>query len=186
MVESIPFRNILAELDGIGLDLFSGMNTYAPQEEVVVLNTLNEIPIGVMICYDSEFGGLVRESSAKGAKLLTIVTNDGWWGNTSGYIQHAYFTSLRAIENRRAIARSANTGRSLFSDVYGNLYQETEFWEDAVIDKELKLYSAETFYVKHGDYLGRIALWLTLIISVLGIAWYYLSKFFKLHRASGS
>lgn len=186
MVESIPFREILAELDAIGLDLFSGMNTYAPQEEVIVLNTLDSIPIGVMICYDSEFGSLVRESSSKGAKLLTIVTNDGWWGNTSGYIQHAYFASLRAIENRRAIARSANTGRSLFADVYGNLYQETGFWEEAVIDRELNLYGGETFYVKHGDYLGRIALWMTLIISILGIAWYYFGKFFKLHRASGS
>lgn len=186
MVESVPYRALLQKLDVIGLDLVSGMNTYGAQEEIRIFENADSIPIGVMICYDSEFGDHVRKSSLLRAELLTIVTNDGWWGNTSGYIQHAYLTSLRAIENRRAIARSANTGRSLFADVHGNLYQETKFWEDAVIDRVLKLYREKTFYARNGDYLGKIALWMTIVISVLGIAWNYLGKFFKLHRASGS
>ncbi len=186
MVESIPFRNAFDNLEWLGLDLLSGLNTYGQQEEVVVLATFDEVPIGVMICYDSQFGDLVRKSTLQGAQLLTIVTNDGWWGKSSGYIQHAYFTSLRAIENRRDIARSANTGRSLFADAYGNLYQDTEYSKKAVIDRTLNLYSGETFYVQHGDYLGRIALWMTLVISVLGIGWKYLGRFFKFHRTNGS
>ena len=60
-----------------------------------------------------------------GADLLSIITNDGWWKDTPGYRQHLTYASLRAIETRRAIARSANTGTSAFVDVLGNILQPT-------------------------------------------------------------
>ena len=169
LVEAVPFPRFLDFLDVFGFS--SDILSYGTQDSIVNLSTSSGKEIGVMICYDSEFGEHVTRSTQNGAELLAIITNDGWWGNTSGYIQHAYMTSLRAIENRRAIVRSANTGISLFADVKGYLGEETQFWEEAVIDQEVNLYQGETFYMKHGDYLGRIALLLTLIISVLGIAW---------------
>jgi apolipoprotein N-acyltransferase len=67
---------------------------------------------------------------AKGANIITIVTNDGWWGNTPGCRQHLAYAKLRAVETRRWVARSANTGISAVIDEYGNVLQQTK-WDEA-------------------------------------------------------
>lgn len=85
------------------------------------------------------------------------MTNDGWWGDTPGYKQHFEFSKLRAIENRRCVARSANTGRSGFFNQRGDVLQPTAYWEPAVIRETLKANTEITFYAKHGDYLSKIA-----------------------------
>ena len=117
--------------------------------------------VGVAICYESAFGGYVSEFARKGADLLFVSTNDGWWGDTPGYKQHFEFSKLRAIENRRCVARSANTGRSGFFNQKGDVLQFTEYWKEGVIKATLKANTEKTFYAKHGDYLYRIAMWLT-------------------------
>lgn len=117
--------------------------------------------VGVPICYESAFGGYVSEFVHKGADLLFVITNDGWWGDTPGYKQHFEFSKLRAIENRRCVARSANTGRSGFFNQKGDVIQFTEYWKEDVIKATLKANRKQTFYSKHGDYLYRIAVWMT-------------------------
>ena len=74
--------------------------------------------------------------------------------DTPGYRQHLTYASLRAIETRRAIARSANTGTSAFVDVLGNILQPTSFWQPAVIQQEVPLYKGITFYTIYGNYIG--------------------------------
>lgn len=130
-----------------------------------------EHQVGVAICYESAFGGYVREFADQGADLLFVSTNDGWWGDTPGYKQHFEFSKLRAIENRRCIARSANTGRSGFFNQKGDVIQSTEYWKEDVIKTTLKANSEKTFYTKHGDYLYRIAKWMTyaLVLATLVI-----------------
>ena len=118
--------------------------------------------VGVPICYESVFGGYVSEFVRKGSDLLFVSTNDGWWGDTPGYRQHFEFSKLRAIENRRCVARSANTGKSGFVNQKGDVLQETEYWKEDVIKATLKANANMTFYTKHGDYLYRIALWTTI------------------------
>lgn len=132
--------------------------------------------VGVAICYESAFGGYVSEFVRQGADLLFVSTNDGWWGDTPGYKQHFEFSKLRAIENRRCVARSANTGRSGFFNQKGDVIQSTEYWKEDVIKATLKANSEKTFYAKHGDYLYRIAMWMTfgllsvtLILTILGL-----------------
>lgn len=117
--------------------------------------------VGVAICYESAFGGYVSEFTRKGADLLFVITNDGWWGDTPGYRQHFEFSKLRAIENRRCVARSANTGFSGFIDQRGDVLQKTAYWEEDVIKATLKANTEKTFYAKHGDYLYRITMWVT-------------------------
>ena len=117
--------------------------------------------VGVAVCYESAFGGYVSEFARKGADLLFVITNDGWWGDTPGYKQHFEFSKLRAIENRRCIARSANTGKSGFFNQKGDVLQCTEYWKEDVIKATLKANTIKTFYAKHGDYLYRIAMWMT-------------------------
>ena len=128
--------------------------------------------IGVPICYESAFGGYVSEFARKGADLLFVITNDGWWGDTPGYRQHFEFSKLRAIENRRCVARSANTGTSGFINQRGDVLQKTRYWEEDVIKAKLKANTQKTFYTQHGDYLYRIAMWLTygLVLALLILA----------------
>jgi apolipoprotein N-acyltransferase len=110
-----------------------------------------------IICYESVYGDFVTEYVRKGANLLTIVTNDGWWGNTQGYRQHMHYARLRAIETRRWIARSANTGISCFIDPVGRIFQPQPWDTKAVIKMKVEPLQHQTFFVRHGDYLSRIS-----------------------------
>ena len=105
----------------------------------------------------------------KGAGLIFIITNDGWWGKTNGYLQHNEYAKLRSIETRRSIARSANTGTSCFINQRGDISQATEWREDAVINQSLKVNTTITFYTKHGDYLARIALIISGLLAITAL-----------------
>ena len=122
---------------------------------------------GVAICYESAFGEYVSSFCKKGADLLFVITNDGWWGHTPGYRQHFEFSKLRAIENRRCIARSANTGRSGFINQRGDVLQRTKYWEPDAIKTTLKANTKVTFYAQHGDYLSRIAVYLSFVLLLM-------------------
>lgn len=163
MVERMPFLDKLSFLNKWNISLAGSLGGYGLPDSSRNFVTQNGIKIGSLVCYESEYGDYVREFVGKGAEVITIITNDGWWGNTSGHIQHAHFATLRAIETRRDIARSANTGISLFADNHGRIYQKTRWWTADVIDRKLNRYEATTFYVRHGDYLGRISLGISLI-----------------------
>lgn len=167
MVERMPFLDVLTFLKDWGPALGGSIGGYGYPDSIrnIVLHTHDKV--APMICYESEYGDYVRQFVAKGARVMTIITNDGWWGNSSGHIQHAHFSTLRSIETRRAIARSANTGISLFTDSKGEIYQATEFWVATHIDRKLSLYDGKTFYVKHGDFLGYIAAGLSLVLLLL-------------------
>ena len=125
---------------------------------------------GVAICYESAFGEYVGQFCKKGADLLFVITNDGWWGDTPGYRQHFEFSKLRAIENRRCVARSANTGRSGFINQRGDVLQQTHYWVPDAIKATLKANTKVTFYAQHGDYLSRIAVYLTFVLLITLIA----------------
>lgn len=122
--------------------------------------------VAVPICYESAFGEYVSSFCKKGADLLFVITNDGWWGDTPGYKQHFEFSKLRAIENRRCVARSANTGRSGFFNQRGDVLQQTQYWVPDAIRATLKANTKVTFYAKHGDYLSRIAVYLTFVLLI--------------------
>ena len=90
-------------------------------------------------------------------QALFVVTNDGWWDNTPGYQQHEKFASLRAIELRREVVRSANTGTSCFVNMRGDIEQPTMYGKDAVISQRIALSNDLTFYARYGDLLGWLA-----------------------------
>ena len=112
----------------------------------------------VMICYESAFGGYVARHIKQGADLLFIITNDGWWGDTPGHRQHFEMARLRAIENRRCVAQSANTGISGFINQRGDVVERTQYWTETAIRSTVKANTETTFYTRHGDYLYIIAL----------------------------
>lgn len=110
-----------------------------------------------IICYESIYGDYITEYVRKGANILTIITNDGWWGDTPGYKQHMNYGRLRALETRKWIARSANTGISCFIDPVGNVISPQPWDEPAAIKLAIPVDSRQTFFVKYGDLLSRAA-----------------------------
>ena len=163
-VERTPFMEQLEILKAVSIDLGGQFGNFGKPASIRNLHLHTGDRVASLVCYESEYGAYVRKFVNKGAEVMTIITNDGWWKQSSGHIQHAHFASLRAIESRREILRSANTGISLFSDNKGSLHQETDYWTETFIDRKINLYQNLTFYVKYGYSLGAVAL---LIVGVV-------------------
>jgi apolipoprotein N-acyltransferase len=87
-----------------------------------------------------------------------MITNDGWWKDTPGYRHHFNFSPVRAIENRRDFVRVANTGISAIIDARGLVVAATPWWKEATLKGKVHLRRGQTFFARHGDYLGRISL----------------------------
>ncbi len=129
----------------------------------------NHFKAAPIICYESIYSDYITEYVRKGANILTIITNDGWWGNTQGYKQHMNYARLRAIETRKWVARSANTGISCFIDPLGNVINPQP-WDTATsIKLAVPVNSRLTFFVKHGDILSRAATVVAILLSILTI-----------------
>ena len=121
--------------------------------------------VAAAICYEGLYGDHMAEFARNGAEVLFVVSNDGWWGNTLGHRYLFKFCRLRAIELRRDVARSANTGVSGFITMQGEDIQRMEWDNRGVFTSDIRLNRKTTFYAKHGDYIGRISL----LIAALGI-----------------
>ena len=102
---------------------------------------------------------------------------DGWWGDTPGYHQHLSYASLRAIETRRSIARSANTGISALINQRGEILEQTEWWKPAYINGSLNLNNRQTVFVKYGDITGRIAKFLFYLFVLMAISRFISKKY---------
>ena len=122
------------------------------------------VPIGCAICYESVYGEFCTGYAKKGARALTIITNDAWWGDTPGYRQHLSYASLRAIETRRDIARCGNTGISAFINQRGDVVSQSHWWERETLEGTVYLNNVQTFFVKNGDIAGRAATLLFLLL----------------------
>jgi apolipoprotein N-acyltransferase len=172
-VEKMPFRKYLRFLDSFIINLGGTTGTLGIQSEPTNFVAKNGDQIAPAICYESVFGGYMAEFVKKGAHVIFIITNDGWWKNTPGYRQHFSFARLRAIETRRWVVRSANTGISGFINQRGDIVQHSRWWVDATLIGNVNFNDSFTFYVKHGDYIGRIAgcisIILILAVSIFGL-----------------
>jgi apolipoprotein N-acyltransferase len=174
-VEKMPFPSLLKPLEDFAIDLGGTSGSLGGQDNRSVFKG-GKIKAGPIVCYESVYGEFVTDYVNNGANLLCIITNDGWWGDTPGYKQHKDYGRLRAIETRRSIVRSANTGISCFYDQLGNTTQETGWWVPAVIEGDVYLNSKETFYVRYGDYLAWMAVYGVVILLVLLIAKPFINK----------
>jgi apolipoprotein N-acyltransferase len=171
-VEKIPFMRYLGFLRNVFFNLGGASGSLGSQDEASVFELKDESKAAPVICYESVFGEYLTDYVKKGAELIVIITNDGWWRNTPGYKQHLSFARLRAIETRRSVARSANTGISAFINQRGDLVETTRWWEEAAIKGILNLNDEVTFYVKYGDYIARISMF----VSVLLILFLFVRK----------
>ena len=173
-VEHTPYPRIFCPID----DLIGGvMGRCVGQDGISLLNVRDtdgkSVPVGCAVCYESVYGEYYSDYIRKGARAMTIITNDAWWGDTPGYRQHLSYASLRAIETRRSIARCANTGISAVISPSGEILQPTPWWEQAVIKSHIPLRDDITFFVSHGDITGRVCSfihWLLLLALIVRFA----------------
>ncbi|MFQ5583440.1 MAG: apolipoprotein N-acyltransferase [Calditrichia bacterium] len=183
--ESMPFKKVfpfLRKIDVGGGDFFPGdeFKVFTVQTHVNSAtahraapanpdSALTEVKVSTVICFESVFPHLVRQFVKNGAKILTIITNDGWFGNTSGPYQHAQYAVFRAVENRVSVARSANTGISLFIDPSGKKHEQTRLNEKADIIYDVPVNVETTFYTKYGDWLGLFSLIVSFLFIILSL-----------------
>ncbi len=163
-VEKMPYPSIFGFLEDYAIELGGTSGSLGIQKERTNFILSDGTRIAPAICYESVYGGFMSNYIRGGAELITIITNDGWWKDTPGYRQHKDYARLRAVEFRKSIARSANTGISCFINQRGDIMQETNWWEEDVISETLYKNRTITFYARYGDYLGFIAAFLSICI----------------------
>jgi apolipoprotein N-acyltransferase len=177
-VEIMPYINVLSFLRDLVIDLGGG-GLYGTQDTATVFTTNNNIKIAPLVCYETAFGNHVAKFVKKDAQVLGVVTNDAWWGNTPGHKQLLAYTQLRAIETRRPILRSANTGISCLINTDGTIAMPQPFNTQAAVRYNFTLNNRKTFYVQYGDYLFIIAATLFGVIFIYQIGYYLFKKFTK-------
>ena len=177
-VEKMPFPKIFGFLEKAIIELGgsnSSLGKDTAQRTFAFDVNGREMRIGTAICYESIYGELVGNFVKNGANVLAVITNDSWWDDSPGHRQHFEMSRLRAIETRRYVLRAANGGFSGVIDPTGHVLAKTKYNERTAIQTIVSAQSGETFYVKHGDYLARIAV----VLTALGLSfalWEAISK----------
>ena len=159
-VEKMPFPKVFGFLEKALIEL-GGSNSSLGKDTAQRVFAFDvdgrTMRIGAAICYESVYGELVGNFVKNGADVLCVITNDSWWDDSPGHRQHFEMSRLRAIETRRYVLRAANGGFSGVIDPLGRVLEKTDYNERTAIKTTVYARNGETFYVKHGDYLARIA-----------------------------
>lgn len=158
--EFIPLKGLLSFVTPI----VESLAEFVPGTETVML-PVNGHPTSTSICYEVVYPELVRDAVLRGSELLTTITNDAWYGRTSAPYQHFESAMLRAIEQGRYLARSANTGISGIVDPYGRVTLRSGLFERVALVGEVRLIQERTVYGRFGD----VVPWLCLAATVLAL-----------------
>lgn len=162
--EMIPLSTYFPVLAKIDL----GQGNFSHGHGPVVFD-LAPVPHSALICYESAFSPLARDQVLRGAKFLVIITNDSWYGRTSGPSQHAAMASLRAAEFRMGVARAANGGISLWTDRAGRRMNCTELFTRTTLTCSLPAGGDLSFYARTGPVFSRVAATFGLLLSVVAL-----------------
>jgi apolipoprotein N-acyltransferase len=165
--EKLPFPKITSFLAPVFSGLGGSVSGYGWQEQPGVFYSQIGVGVAPVICYESIWGSWIGQAVKNGAQLIAIITNDGWWGNTSGKDQHLLYAKLRAIENRRCVVRSANTGISGFINQRGDILKQTKWWTRTAIKADVNLNDDLTFYTKNGDLIAQLATILAILLALI-------------------
>jgi apolipoprotein N-acyltransferase len=171
-VERLPFASVLKPIQHILFKSIGGlMGNMGTQEErtVLVHSVREDLRTAPIVCYESIFGEFCARFVRNGATHFGIITNDAWWDNTPGHRQLLAYARLRAIETRRSVARSANTGISCFINQRGDVQQTLAYETKGAIKGQIQLNESITPYVVYGDWLGRFSVWISglLLLAML-------------------
>ena len=169
-VEKMPFPKVFGFLENAIIELGgsnSSLGTDTAQRVFEFEVDGKKVRVGTGICYESIYGELMGRFVRNGANVLCVITNDSWWDDSPGHRQHFEMARLRAVETRRYVLRAANGGFSGIIAPTGSVLMSTKYGERTAIHTRVGAQTHETFYVKHGDYIARIAV----IFAAFGLLW---------------
>ena len=171
-VENMPFKSVLKPLLGDVLLDFGGTvaSRVTQKKRDVFSHTNSKLKAAPIICWESIFGEFVTGYVNEGATFLAVISNDAWWGETPGHRQLLSYTRLRAIETRRDIARSANTGISSIINAKGEIINQTSYNTKTALIGKLSSRSNLTFYVRFGDIIARWSVFVAGLFFLLALS----------------
>ncbi|MEI8112263.1 MAG: apolipoprotein N-acyltransferase [Bacteroidia bacterium] len=164
-VEKMPFQKYFSFMDQFTLNLGGTNGSLASASVPSILTSVNGVKIGPVICFESAFGAHSADLVKSGAQVLVVITNDGWWSDSPGIWQHFGYSRIRAIETRRSIACSANTGISGFINQRGDVIKKSSVNSSVALSSKIGLSDEISFYAKNGDIIGRISFLLSGLIA---------------------
>lgn len=179
-VEKVPFTKWFPYLEELSVKNGGTSGTLGVEDAPKVLKN-NGFTFAPVICYESIYGDFIAEQCRKGAEAIFVITNDGWWGNTAGHKQHATIARLRAIETRRYVVRSANTGISCVINQRGDVVKSTDYWIEDAFRSTIQLNDKPTFYIQYGDVIGRSFTFVFFLLNAYTLV-NYLKRFGKSFR----
>ncbi len=165
--EYVPLKDLLFFV----APLVDAVSAFSPGERVTMLPIAGHLA-STAICYEVVYPELIRKGVLEGAELLTTITNDAWYGDSSAPYQHFELASMRAIEQGRYLARAANTGISGIVDPYGRPVVATRVFEEAVVTAEIRFLQAHTLYATIGDAVAIASL----VAALAAAAWLVLPR----------
>lgn len=159
--EYVPAQRLLFFVGPI----VEAVSAFTPGSEATIL-TVDGHLASTAICYEVIYGSLIRQFVSAGSELLTTITNDAWYGESSAAYQHWDQAAMRAIESGRYLARAANTGISGFVDPYGRVIAKTRLFEQALVVRDIRFVREQTIYNRIGDLVA----WVSLVLVVGAVA----------------
>ena len=163
--EYVPMKRLLF----FAAPLVEAVSDFSAGESAVLM-PIDGHPISTAICYEIVYPDLVRRFVAAGSELLTTITNDAWFGDTSAPHQHFAQASMRAIENGRYLVRAANTGISGVVDPYGRVVVQSRLFEPAVVAGTVYYRTERTLYTRVGDVFAYASALVTLAMLLFKIS----------------
>lgn len=161
--EYVPFQRLLFFVG----PLVEAVSAFTPGDRVTML-PVREHMVSTAICYEVTYPSQAREAVRQGSELLTTITNDAWYANSSAAYQHFEMAAMRAVEQGRYLVRAANTGVSGIVDPYGRVLIRTNLFETVAVVGEARFVQERTLYARIGDLVALVATVLTVL--ALGVA----------------
>jgi apolipoprotein N-acyltransferase len=162
-VEKMPFEF----LEKLSINLGGTSGSLGTSDKAINFKLNNGIKVAPLICYESIYGDYTNDFINDGAQALTVITNDGWWGETPGHKQHLLYGAIRCIETRRQMVRSANTGISAKINEFGKITHQTKYGERVAFNCTITPINKITFYTKYGNIIGKVSYYSALLIALL-------------------
>jgi len=164
-LSALPFYKYLSFLKDYSIEIGGYQGTYSSRNDIDYFLS-DSIALVPVVCFESIFGDYCAQRVPEIPGFLCMITNDGWWKTTPGYKHHFNFSRLRAIETRRDYIRVANNGISAYINSKGTIIAKSTWWKKEVLTGRLKLRENKTFYSEHGDFIGRVCLFIATLLLI--------------------
>ena len=171
--ERMPYRKWLSRLVPALGQINMLKNDLAPGTSTSLMD-YSDRRIGAVICFDSIFPSVVRQSAKDGAELFVIVTNDSWYEDSPAVWQHLAHAVFRSVENGRSTVRCANSGVSAFIDEKGRVQSQLGPLEKGVLTDSVSFCENKTLYTAVGNvcfpvFGAALALWFCILAGREGL-----------------